>query len=157
MAKLTVERLRDLVTYDPLTGVFTSRRTGKSLGSGSDRYIVLKLDGRQYYGHRLAWLYTKGEWPPGLLDHDDRNKKNNIFANLKLASKQVNALNRMEASSHSRTKTLGAWRQAGTKKFRSQITINGKSVHLGYFDTAEQANAAYRQAKAALIGNRVVA
>lgn len=75
--------------YDPETGAFFSRRTGKAIGaksSGSLR-IEIKRDGVRhvYLVHRIAVYMQTGIDPVGcLVRHIDGNNQNNAFANLKL-------------------------------------------------------------------------
>jgi hypothetical protein len=76
--KLTAARLRERLHYDPKTGVFTRRWSRKGFKAGSvsggklsDGHIGVTVDGRQYYAHRLAWLWMTGEWPDPETDHKD--------------------------------------------------------------------------------------
>lgn len=72
---LTAEQLRDVLNYDPETGLFTWRKMSRRhwlLGTiagaqHSGGYVRIYVNGREYYGHRLAWLYVHGVWPPHLL------------------------------------------------------------------------------------------
>jgi hypothetical protein len=72
---LTVTRLREVLHYDPITGIFTwlvslSNHVGKVAGSldGTGR-VRIRVDGREYGAHRLAWLYMTGNWPVNEIDH----------------------------------------------------------------------------------------
>ena len=78
---LTAKRLREALSYDPDTGVWTwlvptgrrvraGSRAGRIDGHGRWR---IGLDGRYYTGSRLAFLYMTGKWPPHLVDHIDRD------------------------------------------------------------------------------------
>ena len=67
--ELTAERLRELLLYDPETGVFTRRigagsaRAGVLAGSAHiEYYRAIHVDGRSYLAHRLAWLYRRKLW-----------------------------------------------------------------------------------------------
>ena len=82
---ITQERLKELVRYDPETGLFTSikKRRGCKLGSilgtsiGKAEYLVMHLDYQLYYAHRLAWFYMTGEWPDPEVDHENGRRTDN--------------------------------------------------------------------------------
>ena len=66
---LTQERLKELLQYDELTGVFTwavfkGRVTpGDIAGTPHTQgYLQLKIDGVRYFAHRLVWLYIHGKF-----------------------------------------------------------------------------------------------
>lgn len=140
---INAEKIRMLLRYDPQTGIFTwrVRAKGKRAGSANDRYRWIKVAGRRYLEHRLAWFYVTGEWPANTIDHVDGNPLNNRFANLREATQQQQNFN-------SRGRWLSLWPKGVTfdrrrGRFRAQLTLNGKNFHLGMFDTPEEANAAY--------------
>lgn len=78
---ITAERLRELLEYDEDTGVFkrkarTSNRIsiGDIAGSSDAKgYVCIRVGGKTYKAHRLAWLYVYGEWPTGEIDHINHN------------------------------------------------------------------------------------
>lgn len=146
MTKL-VERMKELLSYDPETGLFRwkvtrggPRKAGDIAGTSAS-YIHLTFDGKTYYAHRLAWLYMTGEWPKGEIDHIDGDKKNNRFANLRDVSRSVNVQNVRRRGVHF-AKKLGRW--------TAQIVSNGRNVHLGSYATEDEARQAY------LAGKRVL-
>jgi len=97
----TAARVRELLFYDPNTGVFTWRlnRGGRKAGSVAGRgghqrgYRLIGVDGKTYLEHRLAWLYVTGEWPQDEVDHIDGKTDNNRIANLRQASRVQNSQN----------------------------------------------------------------
>ena len=102
---LTLERLKQLVCYNPETGVFTwkirrkhcAQAVGAQAGSlNSKGYRRITVDGREYKAHRLAWFYVWGEWPT-LLDHINRDRSDNRLCNLRVATPSLNALNKTPA------------------------------------------------------------
>jgi hypothetical protein len=78
---LTTERLREALSYDPDTGVWTwLLPTGRRVRVGSRAARIdchgrwrIGLDGRYFTGSRLAFLYMTGKWPLHLVDHIDRD------------------------------------------------------------------------------------
>lgn len=154
-AALTHSRVKELVHYDPEKGVFTWAakrprcRPGDVAGSlMTVGYVVVMLDGRKVYGHRLAWFYVHGVWPRGVVDHKNHVKHDNRIDNLRDATVTVNLQNRVIPLAGSKTGVLGASTCKGGR-FRATIKINKKFCHLGVFDTPEEAGAAYLSAKKA--------
>lgn len=153
MMKLTAQRLRELIAYDPETGLFTNRAARKKIQIGdpaggvdkSTGYIVIGMDRESYYGHRLAYLYMTGEWPAELVDHKDGIKTNNAWSNLRPATRRINQENQRHATKISASGLLGAYRKRN--KWQSAIQVKGKIIRLGTFDTALQAHTAYVKAK----------
>lgn len=157
---LTAARLRSLLDYDPETGLFRWRvklRGGKRADIGSVAgyadagrgYWVIYIDGRQYRAHRLAWLHVKGQWPPRGLDHEDTDKQNNSWSNLRLCTQSQNTAN-SKRSKRNTTGFKGACVYGN--RFQAQIKKHGKRIHLGTFDTAQDAHAAYVDAAKRLFG-----
>ena len=150
---LTPERLRELLDYDPATGVFINRTkrsrlacAGAIAGTITTRlYRAITIDGRIYAAHRLAWLYVHGRWPLDQIDHIDCNKMNNAIANLREASHRLNQQNIKTANKNNKLGILGVIRLRNG--FRSCIYCNGKATVLGIFATPEEAHAVYLKAK----------
>jgi len=152
---LTAERLRDLLDYNPDTGVFRWRvtrasnaRAGSVAGSidKEGRWRV-KIDGRDYFASRLAILYVTGAWPRHQIDHVDGNKANDRVANLRDVSQKINQQNKATPQRSNRTGLLGAHRNARGRRYRAVIHVDGKQLFLGTFDTPEAAHRAYVNAK----------
>lgn len=149
---LTQERLKELLHYDPETGLFVRlRKTKKSAvgsvagSSNSAGYLVIRVDEKVYYAHRLAILYVTGEWPTAHMDHIDGDRSNNRYSNIRDVSATVNGQNRRSANKSSSTGLLGAHRKRS--RFASRIVVDGTEVSLGRFDSPEEAHAAYIAAK----------
>lgn len=99
-SKLTADRLRSLVLYDPETGIFRWRvgrrrvAVGEIAGSvRADGRRLIRIDYERYLASRLAWMYIYGEWPSDLIDHVDRNYSNDAISNLRQATEQQNRWN----------------------------------------------------------------
>ena len=153
---LTAERLRELLHYDPKTGIFTwlvSRRVvraGDQAGTvKEDGYLYIKIDQRSHLGHRLAWLYMTGKWPPDQVDHRDLVGSHNWWENLRLAdNSQNNANSECRAASGIKGVT---WVES-RKRWQAQITVHGRNIFLGRFSEAGEAAAAYATAARAHFG-----
>jgi hypothetical protein len=105
--RLTQERLKEVLLYDPETGDFKFRFTRGGIVAGSvagarnfgpkkDR-IGIKIDRVIYYASNLAWFYVYGEaYPKGdtVIDHKDGDPYNNRLSNLRIATNGQNMANR---------------------------------------------------------------
>lgn len=149
------EHARERIAYDPATGrmvwkmkpsrcVNAGDETGVASGGGHG-YGRVKLFGKQHQAHRVAWLITYDVWPSEDLDHINGIRSDNRIANLREASRAMNAENRHGPQRFSKSGILGVSVQDG--KYKARIVINRQYVYLGFFDTAEEASAAYLAAK----------
>lgn len=150
---LSAGRMQELLRYDPDTGDFTwvkkrrgSMQPGRPAGSfNKDGYRKIQIDGESHLAHRLAWLYVHGEWPAERLDHKNRNKADNRIGNLRISSPSLNSQNRACADADNQIGLLGV--RARGRRFVAAITVDKKIQHLGTFNAAEMAQAAYLAAK----------
>jgi hypothetical protein len=145
--QINSERLREVLSYDAETGVFTwlaGSRMGKPAGTkNADGYIQIKIDGRLFYGHRLAWLYVHGEWPLNEVDHRNCTKSDNRIDNLRDATRTVNSENVQAAHKDSRSGLLGVSWSKDKDLWYSRIRVKGSTRFLGYFNDPNAAHAAY--------------
>lgn len=147
------ERLKELVSYCPETGVMSllkprkgaRRQIGEALGSLKNGYLETQLDLKRYYIHRLAFVYMTGSLPNGIADHRDRDRLNNKWANLRDIQNKDNALNSELPRSHGTLGVRGVYRRGD--RFCAKIVCRGKQYHLGIFTTLEAASIAYQTAK----------
>lgn len=152
---LSVEELKENLHYNPETGIFTrikanygTVKIGDIAGTlTSMGYIAIRVGAIHYQAHRLAWLYMTGEMPTEFIDHIDCIKSNNRFCNLRESTNRQNAQNLKKAQKHNSTGFLGVSYDKKRDKFKASIYKNGKSKHLGRFDTAKEAHEAYLCAK----------
>lgn len=152
LTEITAEQLRELLVYDPETGRFTWRVAlpGQKAGSpagclDSYGYVVIRINGANRKAHRLAWLHTYGTLPDGQVDHINRERADNRIANLRSATVQENQHNQSDARRGNKAGLLGVSPKRG--KWRAQIKVDGKKLHIGTFDTPEAAHEAYLEAK----------
>lgn len=146
MAKydLTFERVSELLHYDPATG-YLIRKVGRPGGGKkgsragtlrSDGYRSVEIDGFAYLEHLVAWLLVKGSWPAMEIDHKDRNPSNNIWTNLREATRSENVLNTGTPKNNSLgVKGIRKMRD----KFQARLKFNGIHYHVGTFPTLDAA------------------
>lgn len=148
---LTQEELKNQLIYDPESGRFT-KLNGRHTGYVVDgRYIRMRVNGRPYKAHRLAWLYMYGSWPKDQIDHIDGNGMNNKLSNLREASRVQNNHNSL-AKSRKYNLPRGVSAVPKSKRFRAQISIGNRKKSLGTFKTPEDAGEFYQLAAEMLHG-----
>ncbi|MFP5506331.1 MAG: HNH endonuclease [Gammaproteobacteria bacterium] len=103
-------------------------------------YAVGNHGGKRVYLHRLLTGAERGQ----VVDHINGNTLDNRIENLRLCSHQENMRNRRPQTD--RALPQGVWAEK-SGRFSSGITVCGKTIHLGMFDTPDAAHAAYVQAK----------
>lgn len=149
-ADLTAQRLRELLHYDPETGVFTWRKfrawnavKGQALTSlNKDGYLHANIFGVPTPLHRLAWLYVTGEWSEHDLDHKNLIKTDNRWVNIRPATKSQNNKN-VGLTVRNKSGYKGVSR-CGTR-WRAQCRVDGKNHAIGYFANPEDASLAYQK------------
>lgn len=143
---MTQERLKELLHYEPSTGWFTWRiasavaQPGERAGGGHGQgYRQIGLDYKKYLEHIIAWFYMTGEWPDREIDHKNRDKSDNRWENLCLATRSQQGHNK-GMSSRNKLGFPGV-NKHGTK-YVSRILVDGAKIHLGWFKTIAQARIA---------------
>jgi hypothetical protein len=137
---ITAERLRQLIVYDPSTGLIT-RPNGETLPNTPLARIRLGEYGA-YRANRLAWLYMTGEWPARSVSYRDNDPANLRWVNLRLASPRQTAHGR---KARNKLGVKGV-RETPNGNFRASIHVNGRTLSLGTFTTKEGAVEAYATA-----------
>ena len=150
--------VRTLLDYNSLTGEFVWRHrvgdgrqvrrfnklfAGKVAGNITHQgYCEIRIFSKAYQAHRLAWLWMTGEWPKLQIDHKNGNPPDNRWANLREATPEQNRANARSISRSGAT-LKGICYNKSVRRFQSQIRIRGRNIHLGLFDTPEEAHHAY--------------
>lgn len=162
-----IDRLREGVAYNPETGkmVWRVRPVEHFAGERADRehkrwngvyagspalsyvntggYLCGHFDRISITAHRAAWAIHYGYWPDEI-DHINGDRTDNRIENLRDVSRSENNKNK--------ARRLGVAVQ-GVRKGRhrdnwtAEIRADGKSIHIGTFDTFEAAAAARRSAE----------
>ena len=104
--------------------------------------LGLKYNGshKRYKVHRIIAMVYLGldiDNPNQIIDHIDNNRKNNIINNLRIVNHQENCFNRITTKGY----------RFRNGKYHAQIKLNYKKIHLGSFDTEQEARNAYLEAK----------
>lgn len=155
----SVERIREVLSYNPETGEFhwrvtlSARRIAGSLaGEVKDSgYRLIGVDGARYRAHRLAFVYMNGEWPADQVDHVNCNRSDNRWVNLRAATNQQNGANR-GANRNNKSGYKGVSWNCQRGKWAAKITLRGRQKHLGFFTDPAAAGVAYAVAAKAYFG-----
>lgn len=144
-ALIAHEELKDLLNYDPETGLFTWRFGRRKAAAGAVAgylnelgYVRIRIFGKPYAAGRLAYFYMTGSWPANEIDHMNGDSSNNSWANLRDVTGEWNEQNKGPSSSRNATGFMGVTQHK-----------NGfvASIKLGTFSTPEEAHDAYIRAK----------
>lgn len=138
--RVSHKELLERVHYDPETGIFTSRKTGKRVGNlHPNGYVNYHIKKRLYLTHRLAWFYMTKKWPKETIDHINCIRHDNRFCNLREATHSQNSAN---CGAHRDCKTG----MKGVTLARGKWRVHCMHKHIGVFSSKEEAAQAYLQA-----------
>lgn len=171
MSELTQAELKEVLRYEPDTGHFywvkrvTSRcsfikpagtifndKTGKTCKDGTElepHYVChIQLYKKLYKSHRLAFLYMNGVLPKLCIDHINGCCTDNRWTNLREVSNSINMQNRATPKRTNLSGFIGVRFRKSLGKYVAAIGVDGKSKHIGCYESAKQAadarfNAAY--------------
>lgn len=141
---LTQKELKRLLHYNPSTGVFTwllsparQIKDGDVAGcvstyQGNKKYRLIRVSGELHLAHRLVFLYMKGAFPTGEVDHINGSGLDNRWVNLRQVSSRENSKNTRLRSDNTSGFVGVSWSKS-TRKWRASIDVNGKRKHIGYF------------------------
>lgn len=143
--KLTQAELKELLEYNPDTGLWKwhtpkgSCKKGWFCGSRSiGGYLDIKIRGKSYRTHRLAFLFMEGAFPPDLVDHIDGDTANNKWHNLRHCSYSGNNRNtRLPNTNTSGYK--GVSRREGRSTWTVRLSVAGKTRNFGCYKDLELA------------------
>ena len=139
---LTQARLKELLHYNPDTGVFTrlvttnNRRASKGSFAGlkpsTNGYCRIAIDKTDYFAHRLVMMYMEGVMPELEVDHINHIKHDNRFANLRHASNAENKKN-LPISTRNTSGISGVSFDSPRNQWMVRISIAGVTRNIGRF------------------------
>lgn len=143
---IDAELVRRWFAYDPTTGQLSRKLKQRSNIPdvlGSDRTRV-DFFGTRYQVTHIIWMIQHGRWPIGEIDHENHNRTDRRFVNLREVTHGQNTMNRRFNNPYGKGVTYRLDRKI--KPWQAQIQVNGAKKHLGFFSTSEEAAGAYKQA-----------
>ena len=145
---LTVQELKELLHYNPDTGVFTwlVKRSGIKLGdvAGTKRkndgktYIIISVDGKKYRAHRLAFLYMTSDFPELICDHINGNGIDNRWYNLREVD-YVNNNRNMKLRVDNSSGTPGVYWNKKDKRWQVSIKVGKNRGYIGQYKKLKDA------------------
>lgn len=155
---MSVGDIRDLIDYNPETGVltakvnFSGRQAGSVIGSQTwQGYYAFSLFGKKCFAHRLAWLLHYGEWPSQPIDHINGIKTDNSIRNLRLCSLSQNQFNKPTQKNNT-TGVKGVYWNKRDKRYVASVQFNGKKYSAGHHKDIEGAKEAVMKLREKLAG-----
>lgn len=171
MKEITQELLKELLHYDPSTGVFTwkhrnekyfdsnryykvwnTRYSNTKAGSisasgnnGTALYIKITVLYKKCFSHRLAWLYVYGVFPKSI-DHINGNGLDNRIINLRDVPQNINNKNTKLPSSNT-SGSMGVYWNKVRNKWVAGIQVDGKGYNLGGYESIDDAKKARKEAE----------
>jgi HNH endonuclease len=163
----SLERLNELLSYDDQTGVLTwkilpatsrsnichnNKCGGKVAGTiGAKGYIMIGIGKVYYLAHRIIWKLMTGCDPIDIVDHEDTDRGNNRWGNLREASNGPNIQNsRIRKDNKSGIK--GVHWDKHHNAWKATLSVEGKQIQLGRYKRLEDAAEVRRRAAERLHG-----
>ena len=119
------------------------------LGAEGKGYLRIRVwsNGKEYdcLMHRVVYYAHNQDWNihdstrDNSIDHIDNNRQNNQIDNLRVVTNRQNCQNRKNVKGYTWNKERQKW--------KAKIKINGKDIHLGYYENESEAREAYLKAK----------
>lgn len=155
---LTQNRLKQVLHYEPLTGMFTWLVSGNGRNIGAEagsvvkarnelKYQTISVDGKTYFAHRLAFLYMTGLFPVNVVNHIDGDGLNNVWLNLEDVTQAVN-LQSDNIVSRSKSGVRGVYWNPKAQRWQANYVRDGVRYYIGLFDELRNAEQAIADHKA---------
>lgn len=151
---ISIDLLRELFAYDPLTGLLTRKvaRGGQPIGAivgrvrKKDGYLDAKICGKNFLVHRVIWAMHYGVWPSQELDHENGIRSANWIKNLRPGDRAFNNQNRRKPHRNNKLGVQGVC-EVPSGRFQARIRVNRRLKSLGTYATVEEASAVFLGAK----------
>lgn len=169
--QLTQKQVRELLHYDPDTGIFTwlprprsmfkransytrwvneceGRRAGiEKANTHGYRYRTIFMPNRKFYReHRVAWIYMTGTQPPKSIDHENRDATDNRWVNIR-DSKGMNQKN-LSMPINNTSGVTGVYYDKQRSLWCARGWLSGRHKYLGRFEKLEDAEHAVTRFRA---------
>lgn len=142
-----IETFNSLFEYNPETGDLIRKRNGVKVGSVSTSgALQVQIQGKNYLVHRIAWAMSHGKMPDGVIDHINRNNRDNRLKNLRDVSVSTNTRN-SGLCSHNTSGIKGVSWVNGRNRWKVQMMAGGPNKCLGYRDNLLDAAALRKSAE----------
>lgn len=148
--RISNDELKRWLSYDSNTGLFvwlkspqSKVKVGSIAGCHSkvgreNPYVIIGLNKRLYFAHRLAWFYVHREWPEFEVDHIDGDRLNNKLENLRSVDRTANMRNQRIGSAN-KSGVIGVFWSNKDSRWIATIKVNKKNIYLGCFRDIEHA------------------
>ena len=166
-SEITVEQVRCLMDYNPLTGKafwksrdlewfngntricnsWNAKHVGKEVGTYRRGYKVTRINRTHHALHHLIWMWVYGDRHTDYIDHINGVKDDNRITNLRLVTHQQNMQNQRKTRCNNKLGLTGVYKKKGSNNYQSQIMQAGKIHRLGTFTDPQEAHEAYLKAK----------
>lgn len=128
-------------------------RRGAPVGWLTERgYIRIKVGGKIFMAHRIAWLLSTGRWPKNQIDHINGKRSDNRLINLREATQSENTRNSIIRNDN-KSGVTGVCFHKQSKKWQADIRINKKIKYLGLFPSIREAMIVRKKAEEEYYGN----
>lgn len=150
--ELDYEHVKEMLAYDPNSGTLTWKvnrgfkaKKGDVAGYVNKLgYRLISINDKPYFAHRIAWLLSTGEMPKLYIDHINGTPCDNRLCNLREVTHQQNMVNR-KIGKNNTSGFKGVTFNKCQKKWQASARVNGKRIHLGYFNNPSEASSIYTE------------
>lgn len=162
MPRISQATVRELLDYNPDTGIFTWKERGrrwftseriwkstnlkifgKRAGTTSTnrfgyQFRQIKIHGKTFSEHELAWIWMTNDPLPEEIDHVNRDATDNRWVNLRASSRSLNSRN-LSISSTNTTGIPGVVWDKARGMWKAQCKIGQKCKFLGRYEHIDEA------------------